>query len=128
MATEILSIIATTMQMVSRLRDINKNIENAEFSNALADLSLELAKLKAELANVIDENTNLKAQLAIPQLHRQPLEFKCGAYYQADGDGPFCSGCYDSRGTIIRLTKAPSEFKDMASHFCPVCNAVSGGP
>ena len=129
MAATVLTAIATSMQLVSRLREINKNIENAEFSNALADLGLELAKLKSELAAVVDENTDLKAQLASTQQKASApaLEFKNGAYFKQDGDGPFCSGCYDGSGKTIRLSPLPATFKDLASHTCPVCKATYGG-
>lgn len=126
MAATLLSTIATSMQLVSRLREINKKIKNAEFSNALADLGLELATLKSELAAVIEENTSLKAQLsAKQQIHS--LVFRNGAYFKPDGDGPFCSGCYDNAGKTIRLTPTPAGFQDLASHTCPVCKTASGG-
>ena len=117
------------MQLVSRLREINKNVENAEFSNELADLSLELAKLKSELAVVVDENTNLKAQLnSAKQKTLSPeLEYKNGAYFKKNGDGPFCPGCYDGSEKTIRLSQLPATFSDLASHTCPVCKASHGG-
>jgi hypothetical protein len=125
MAATMLTAISTSMQLVSRLREINKNVENAEFSNALADLSLELAKLKLELAGVLEENNKLKAQLAA---HSPPvLQFKGYAYYESDGDGPFCPGCYDGSAKTIRLTSLPAEVQDLGQHMCPVCQAVYGG-
>lgn len=126
MAATVLAAVATSMQLVSRLREINKNIENAEFSNALADLGLELAKLKSELASVLDENTDLKTQLAVKQ-STPVLEFKNGAYFKQDGEGSFCSGCYDNSRKAIRLAPVPRTFKDLASHMCPVCQSTYGG-
>ncbi|PPU55347.1 hypothetical protein XdyCFBP7245_13870 [Xanthomonas dyei] len=114
------------MQLVSRLREINKNIENAEFSNALADLGLELAKLKSELASVVEENTNLKTRLAVKQ-STPTLEFKNGAYFKQDGEGPFCSGCYDNSSKTIRLVPVSKTLEDLASHMCPVCQSTYGG-
>lgn len=129
MAATVFTAIATSMQLVSRLREINTNIENAEFSNALADLGLELAKLKSELATVVDENTNLKAQLVSAQqvVAAPALEFKNGAYFKSGGDGPFCSGCYDGSNKTIRLSPLSATFKALASHTCPVCKATYGG-
>ena len=43
---DLLTTISTSIALAGRLREIAKNIENAEFKNILADLSLELADLK----------------------------------------------------------------------------------
>lgn len=61
---DLISTATTAIQLVTRLRDINKNIANAEFSNALADLSIELANLKVQLAALIEENDQLRRKLS----------------------------------------------------------------
>lgn len=53
---DLLTTISTSIALAGRLREIAKNIENAEFKNILADLSLELADLKLQLAGVVEEN------------------------------------------------------------------------
>lgn len=60
---DLLTTISTSIALASRLREIAKNIENAEFKNVLADLSLELADLKLHLAGVVEENVELKAKI-----------------------------------------------------------------
>lgn len=60
---DIITTIGTSISLANRLREISKNIENAEFKNLLADLSLELADLKLNLAGVLDENAELKSRV-----------------------------------------------------------------
>ena len=60
---DLLTTISTSIALAGRLREIAKNIENAEFKNILADLSLELADLKLQLAGVVEENIELKAKV-----------------------------------------------------------------
>jgi hypothetical protein len=48
--SDLISTATSTTQIVTRLRDINKNIANAEFSNALADLAIELDEIKIKVA------------------------------------------------------------------------------
>jgi regulator of replication initiation timing len=60
---DIITTVGNSIALASRLREISKNIENAEFKNLLADLSLELADFKAQLADVIEENIQLKEQV-----------------------------------------------------------------
>src|SRR3546814_1021851 len=127
MAATAFTAVANSIQIGSRLREINKNIENAEFSNALADLGLELAQLKSELATVIDENTRLKAQLTTAQEPKPELEFRAGAYFKDGTEGPFCSGCYDSNGKLVRMSPVPAKLSHLASHLCPVCKATYAG-
>ena len=61
---DVISTLSTAITLASRLREISKNIEDAEFKNLLADLSLELAETKMQLAELIEENTNLKRNLS----------------------------------------------------------------
>ncbi|MBJ6981951.1 hypothetical protein [Luteimonas sp. MC1572] len=127
MAATVFAAVANSIQIVSRLREINKNVENSEFSNALADLGLELAQLKSALATVLDENTRLKAQLAAVEAPKPDLQFKAGAYFKDGSDGPYCSGCYDTSGKLVRLSPVPAKLSHIASHLCPVCKAPYAG-
>lgn len=122
--SDLISTASSALQLVSRLREINKNIANAEFSNALADLAIELSELKIKVAGLLDENDQLKRQLA--QKQSNALEFKEFAYFSATGDGPFCPGCHDSHGKTIRLTKLSAPFTAFGSHSCPACKENFG--
>ena len=122
--TDLVSSATTAIQLVSRLRDINKNVASAEFSNALADLSIELAELKIQVANLLEENDELKRQLV--QQSAAELVFKDFAYYSVSGDGPFCPGCYDDKKKSIRLSKLSGALAVLGSHTCPVCEETFG--
>lgn len=60
---DIITSVSTAITLATRLREIGKNIEDAEFKNLLADLSLELADAKLKIADLISENTQLKEKL-----------------------------------------------------------------
>lgn len=122
--SDLISTASSALQLVSRLREINKNIANAEFSNALANLTVELSELKIQVADLLEENDKLKR--ALSQKQEAPLEFKEFAYFSDSGDGPFCPGCYDGSGKIVRLAKATAEFSVFGSHNCPVCKEPFG--
>lgn len=62
---DIITTIGTSITLANRLREISRNIENAEFKNLLADLSLELADLKLQLAGVLEENVKLKERVRL---------------------------------------------------------------
>lgn len=56
--------ISHTLSIIDRLNQVNAKIKDAEFSNLLADLSLEIADLKNKLFGAMEENSKLKAQIA----------------------------------------------------------------
>ncbi len=122
--SDLIGTAATAIQLVTRLREINKNVANAEFSNALADMSLELADLKVHVASLIEENDQLKRQLV--QKSSTDVQFKGFAYFSSAGHGPFCPGCYDTQDKLVRLTKAPEGFDVFGSHNCPACKECFG--
>ena len=65
---DIVSSVNTSITFAKRLREISKNVSEAEFKNVLtdlmnelADLKLEIVQFKEELANLQEENRVLKA-------------------------------------------------------------------
>lgn len=60
---DLIGSMASVLAITTRLREISKNIENAEFKNLLADLSMELADTKLKLADLIQENLVLKEKI-----------------------------------------------------------------
>jgi hypothetical protein len=99
---DIITTIGTSITLAKRLREISKNIEDAEFknlladlSNGLADLKLEAAALKERIAALQEENELLK-QTTQPS-DGKPVGRKWGCY-QFEGDsGLYCPGCWDSK-------------------------------
>lgn len=127
----VITSINNAITLAQRLREISKNIEDAEFKNILADLSLEIADTKLSLAQVTEENAQLKSELTKLKHSRgeskSELIYKGFAYYSDSDDGPFCSGCYDTNKSKIRLSEIPKDFSDLASHKCPSCGQFFGG-
>jgi hypothetical protein len=50
------------------------------------------------------------------------VTLKNGMYYKGE-DGPFCTGCYDAGGKLIRLVDAPNPKQRMylTRRKCPAC-------
>ncbi|HAS6313854.1 TPA: hypothetical protein RQJ76_004418 [Vibrio vulnificus] len=60
---DVIGAISNAISLTTRLREISRHIEEAEFKNLLADLSLELAEVKLQLADVLEENVKLREQV-----------------------------------------------------------------
>jgi DNA repair exonuclease SbcCD ATPase subunit len=61
--SDLISTVSTAISLTKRLREINENIKNAEFTNILADLSLELAEVKLKMASLIEEKGELQKKI-----------------------------------------------------------------
>ena len=58
-----LAIITNALSLVDRLKEIDRSVAAAEFRSLLADLTVDLARAKEEIATLILENTELKSQM-----------------------------------------------------------------
>jgi len=90
----------------------------------ISDLKMRLADLKTAYAALQDENRELKEKIrTLEKDNEEPPVYKNGAYYSQNGDGPFCSACYDKDKKLIRLTKLPTMIR-LGNHYCPVCKGT----
>lgn len=60
---EIIASISAAISTAKKLKEISDKIKDAELRNLLADLSLELAEIKTQLADMMDENRQLKEKI-----------------------------------------------------------------
>jgi hypothetical protein len=60
---EVFTLITSALGTLTKLKEIADKIKDVEIKSLVADLRLELAEIKERLSEVIDENTNLKAQI-----------------------------------------------------------------
>jgi len=121
---DVISPINNSLTLLTRLREISKNINEAEIKNVLADLSLELADAKLAAAELKTEVAELKVELSELKAHKQPdqkPDLKWGAYY-FDGDDSrlYCTACFDSKGAKSLTSRGPGGYR-----ICGVCKAVA---
>lgn len=108
------------VQLLKDLLGIAKAVNNFELNQKLVELQQELMQLQ-------DENRTLKDRVRELEDQRKKGEevlWANDAYWQqkgADWDGPFCTGCFDTDGRLVRLTKLEQAFHGIATHHCPAC-------
>jgi hypothetical protein len=117
-------------QYADEVKDVSKR---GEFMRIIGELSLELAETQIKLSGHIRENDELKEQIITLQkkveILNNPdltLTIKDGVYYSSDNDGPFCTGCYDSKKQKIRLSELPSVMRVIGKYKCPICDVKYG--
>lgn len=117
-------------QYANEVKDVQKR---GEFMRIIGESSVELAETQIRLAEQMRVNDELKEEIKalkneLENIQNPEMQFvwKGGLYYREDGDGPFCTACYDSDRKSIRVSEAPSMVRSIGSHRyrCNVCKAV----
>ena len=107
--------IGTAITLLGKARELAKQTANIELQEIIVDLSGKLVDLKAELVDYKEEKLRLEERIksleaAMAKAQAGPeVTLKDGKYYKADGDGPFCTRCYDAEGKLIRLNEMDSQ-------------------
>jgi len=113
------------------VKDIQKR---GEFMRIVGELSLELAETQIKLADKFRENEGLKERVNKLQKELEDLKnleiklvIENGMYYTTEGDGPFCTACYDSNQQRIRVALTPPPMAQLGRYKCPVCKTYFNG-
>ena len=123
---DIISTVSNSIALAQRLREISRNIADAEFKNLLADLSSELADVKLEAASLkeklaaLQEENRLLRQIA-SSVDEKPIGTKWGCYLFQGSEGLYCTACWDSKRRKSLTNRQSTRFRS-----CPVCNATIG--
>jgi len=99
------------------LYEICKGYDNAALMKNISDLTLQLAELQITAAQIITENSALKAELETRESN--PLKYD-GLAYRDNDNFPYCPGCFDGEYKRIHL----KPFNSCVRGFilsCPVC-------
>ena len=106
------------------LKSLKENIEVAvEIAEKTKNLELKetILNLKEQILTMREENLALKEQIASNN-QKENLIFRDNMYWKKleDGseDGPFCSGCYDAKKTLIRM------HVHQRGNICPSCKQL----
>lgn len=122
---ELIAGISSAIEIGKKLKALNTKIKDADLNMFIADLNIELANAKNNIAILLDENTKLKAEIEKLNFKKlEVLQFKGGAYYNSNGDGPFCPNCYDGKQKTSRLVENNPDFKFVGNYICSVCSKM----
>jgi hypothetical protein len=92
---------------------IAQQADNLELLKTLLDSQAGALALQEENAGLRRECEALREQIKIKE---KLIPF--GNAYWTDKDGPFCTGCWDNNGKLIRLL-----LRLAPTHNCPVCGS-----
>lgn len=123
---DILSSVTGAITLTKQLLNFATAAKDAESKLILADLQLKLAELKGQLAELINENIHLKDELKKASSTSVDVVLKDGAYFKNDGDGPFCTICYDKSKQMIRVSAVQGMLRKFGKWRCGSCKNQFG--
>lgn len=126
--TDAITAVTAAINLSKQLYSLAVVAKDAEAKHMIADLNLQLAELKLKLAELTEENNDLKQQLKRATTTTPEVVCRDGLYFKPDGDGPFCTACYDSKKQLIRVSEYEASFHEIARWHCNVCKGSYGGP
>ena len=122
---EIIAGLTSAIDIVKKINLLNDKIKDADIKMLIADLNIELANAKNSIAELVTENQKLKTEIyELKNTKIEKMQFKGGAYFDANGDGPFCAGCYDGKNKRSRLVENNPDFKFIGNYICSVCEKM----
>jgi hypothetical protein len=126
---------------LKNVRNVAQRLHDAELQSALAEVTLDSAQLKADMATVLEENARLRDE--VQQLRkradiRSKVEVRDnGLYYLAEpiagyAKGPYCPRCLDATDRLVKLMGpgwpkgvppglGTFEARDRTGWTCPEC-------
>jgi hypothetical protein len=97
-----INILMTTYKTVKSLAD---KANNLELKGIIVDMGGQILDLEMAAKEYQLKINELEAEIKrITALKERELSIKDGAYYDKNGDGPFCPNCYDNRTELRRLS------------------------
>jgi regulator of replication initiation timing len=115
--------INSLIEMVKGFKTLKDMTDQVELKKFLAKLEVDLAETKSRMAGLIDENTKLKSKIQkLQAVKDEKMLFKNNSYYDGDGNGPYCTACYDSKNKKVRLADNTMDPEIFGDKICPVCD------
>lgn len=113
--TAAIALVSQIAEATSKIKDSESRMVIAQLKATIADLTEKLADIKMELLALREKN---RALTSPPE-----LVYRDNAYYNANGEGPFCPACFDRDGRAMRMSEAPTPLRFVMSWRCNVCKS-----
>ena len=118
-----LSLTKNATEALNALRERSKTTKDLDIKDQISTMYDHVLSLKEAVSRLVDENKDLRRQLAQQQLPAEKPKIKQVGqtnYYFKGDEGPFCQPCYDTKAKLVSLL--PSEpWNNGVRRECPVC-------
>jgi len=111
--TELVGHIGGVITIAKGLLETSRAYNDAAFMKQISDLTIQLAILQTEAAQMMTELQTLRFEAE--EQEKNPLRYT-GVVYRDTEDHPYCPACYDSKRKRIHIPKTGTFII-----ACPVC-------
>jgi hypothetical protein len=122
---DIIGSISGAISLIAKAKVLVDKTKNLELKAVIVELQGQLVDLKSLIVELQEDNQQLKKAAAMA-IVAPDVTIKNGVYYKRDGEGPYCTTCYDSKKQLSRLTELGASHRIMGKWKCPVCRAYLG--
>lgn len=129
---DILNSVTSSINIVRKLRELNRTVSEADFKMLLADLLSQLSDAKVQAADLKDQIVTLREEngrlkQAVERREKPGPELHEGAYiFGGDEQRHYCTSCWDRNGLKILLYEQPKPWSMHHKWGCPDCHAAIG--
>lgn len=123
---DIIGTISGAVAIVKQLLPLIPQSKGNEAQLLISDLQLNLAQVKTTLADLINENRELKSQIKALTSSKKSVTIKDGLYYAENGNGPYCTACFDTKDKLVLLTELSGHWTAFGKYKCNSCQAKYG--
>lgn len=107
-----------TFDTLTKMYDLVSGSSDPVLLKSVLEVQQDLIRLQEENRLLRQENNELKNK----EITRNMLEHRGNAYYQ-NGEGPYCTTCFDVEGNLIRLILEKVQYQDFLWGTCGNCKA-----
>lgn len=123
---DILGGITGSIALVKKAMELAEKTKNLELKEAIVELQEKLIDVKGQVVELKEENLRLREAAARADAPPEVV-LKEGAYFKPDGDGPFCTICFDRDERLYRVTRTQGVLRQAHGNWhCGVCKKIFG--
>jgi hypothetical protein len=126
-------LITRASDLLKKAKELSDKTQNLEIKEIIVELRSTLVETKnllvetkSEVVNLKEENDALKARIKVLEqsaINSDKPILRDGLYYSQDGDGPFCTVCYDKSKQFIRVTDSTGASSFFGDYICQSCHS-----
>jgi len=112
MSIELATALNILMTTYKKVKELSVKADNIELKNHILDMNEQLLNMKELALDLREENTALNEEIKkLKSFEGKELKLQNKAYYDKDGNGPYCPNCYENDRQLVLMAKTGVIFR-----------------
>jgi len=105
MSIELSTAVSILMTTYKKIKALTDKADNIELKTHILEMNEQLLDMKELALELREENINLKNDInKLTDVSERKVVLKNRAYYDENGNGPYCPVCYDNKKQLVLLS------------------------